>query len=82
MLNSHFKTKDTLSVTVTQTVATPLIQMKTSVIIGLSILLLLWLWFAWMLLSAGGINLKNILILVMSGIIVFVPLVKKYFRKN
>ncbi len=56
--------------------------MKTSVIIGLSILLMLWLWFAWMLLSAGGINLKNILILVMSGIIVFVPLVKKYFRKN
>ena len=82
MLNSHFKTKDTLSVTVTQTVATPQIQMKTSVIIGLSILLMLWLWFAWMLLSAGGINLKNILILVMSGIIVFVPLVKKYFRKN
>lgn len=54
--------------------------MKTSVIIGLSLLLVIWLWLAWMLLSAGGLNLKNLLLLAMSAIIIFVPLFKKYFK--
>lgn len=52
--------------------------MKTSVIIGLSVLLIVWMWLAWMLLSSGGLTLKNILVLAMSGIIIFVPLYKKY----
>lgn len=52
--------------------------MKTSVIIGLSVLLTVWLWLAWMLLSSGGVTLRNLLILGMSGIIIFVPLFKKY----
>ena len=54
--------------------------MKTSVIIGLSLLLVIWLWLAWMLLTAGGLNLKNLLLLAMSAIIIFVPLFKKYLK--
>lgn len=54
--------------------------MKPSGIIGLSILLIVWLYLAWLLLSTGGINLKNLIILAISGIIVFVPLCKKFFN--
>lgn len=56
--------------------------MKTSVIIGLSVLLIVWIWLAWMLLSSGGLTLKNILVLGMSGIIIFVPLYKKYVSEE
>jgi len=54
--------------------------MKTSVIIGLSLLAIVWLWLAWMLLLSGGVNLKNLLLLAMSAIIIFVPLFRKYFK--
>ncbi len=54
--------------------------MKTSVIIGLSLLTVVWLWLAWLLLSSGGVNLKNLLLLAMSAIIIFVPLYRKYFK--
>lgn len=54
--------------------------MKKSVIIGLSLLLMVWLWLAWLLLSKGGVNLKNLLILAMTAVIIFVPLWKKYFK--
>lgn len=54
--------------------------MKKSVIIGLSLLLMVWLWLAWLLLSQGGVNLKNLLILAMTAVIIFVPLWKKYFK--
>lgn len=53
--------------------------MKAPTLIGLSILMIIWLYLAWLLLSSGGVNLKNLLILAISGIIVFVPLCKKYF---
>lgn len=56
--------------------------MKTSALIGLSLLLVIWMWLAWVLLTSGGVNLKNLLILAMSGIIIFVPLWKRYFRKS
>lgn len=56
--------------------------MKPVILIGMSILLLLWLWLAWLMLSIGGINLKNLLILAMSAIIVFVPLYKKFYTGN
>ena len=52
--------------------------MNTSKIIGIVILFLVWVWLVWSLLSLGGVNLKNILISVMAGIIIFVPLYKKY----
>lgn len=56
--------------------------MKTSALIGLSLLLVIWMWLAWVLLTSGGVTLKNLLILAMSGIIIFVPLWKRYFRKS
>lgn len=52
--------------------------MKTSALIGFSILAAIWLWLAWMLLTSGGVNLKNIIVSVISGIIIFVPLAKKF----
>lgn len=52
--------------------------MSISKIIGLVILFLVWLWLVWSLLSLGGVNLKNLLISAMAGIIIFVPLYKKY----
>lgn len=56
--------------------------MGISKFIGIAILALIWVWLVWMLLSAGGINLKNILIAAMTGVIIFVPLYKKYFGKQ
>lgn len=56
-------------------------KMKPTRIAGLAILALLWGWLCvGLLTSAEGFNLKNILIAAMSGIIIFVPLYKKYFR--
>lgn len=55
--------------------------MKPIRIAGLAVLVFLWVWLCYGLLtSADGFNLKNILIAVMSGIIIFVPLYKKYIR--
>ncbi len=55
--------------------------MKPTRIAGLAILALLWVWLSvGLLTSADGFNLKNILIAAMSGIIIFVPLYKKYVR--
>lgn len=57
--------------------------MKPARIAGLALLALLWIWMcAGMLTSADGFNLKNILIAAMSGIIIFVPLYKKYFKND
>ncbi len=54
--------------------------MKPTRIARVAVLALLWVWLCvWLLSSAGGFNLKNILIAAMSGIIIFVPLYKKYF---
>ncbi|MDE6479534.1 MAG: hypothetical protein K2L45_04625 [Muribaculaceae bacterium] len=55
--------------------------MRPTRIAGLAILALLWVWLSvGLLTSADGFNLKNILIAAMSGIIIFVPLYKKYVR--
>lgn len=56
--------------------------MKSSALIGLSLLALIWIWLAWILLTSAGVNLKNLLILAMSGIIVFVPLWRKFSSGN
>ena len=54
--------------------------MKPTRIAGLAVLALLWVWLCvGLLTSADGFNLKNILIAALSGIIIFVPLYKKYF---
>lgn len=55
-------------------------EMKPIKIAGLVMLAFLWVWLSvGLLTSADGFNLKNILIAAMSGIIIFVPLYKKYF---
>ncbi len=57
--------------------------MKPARIAGILLLALLWIWLsAGLLTSADGFNLKNILIALMSGIIIFVPLYKKYFKEE
>ncbi|MDE6423600.1 MAG: hypothetical protein K2K95_09335 [Muribaculaceae bacterium] len=46
---------------------------------GLILLIIIWLWLSWSLLSlAGGFTFKNIFLIVASAIIIFVPLWKKY----
>lgn len=54
--------------------------MKVKVIIGLTLLSALWLWLVWLLLSTGGVTLKNLLLIAMTGIIIFVPIWKRYIR--
>lgn len=57
--------------------------MKPIRIAGLALLALLWIWLCvGLLTSADGFNLKNILIALMSGIVIFVPLYKKYFKEG
>lgn len=52
-------------------------------IAGLTILALVWIWLCQaLILQGGGFNLKNIFLIVASGIIIFVPLWKKYFRQD
>ena len=51
--------------------------------IGFGFLALLWVWLCVMLIrTAGGFTLKNLILICFSGIIIFVPLWKKYFRSN
>ena len=50
--------------------------------IGVTLLFLVWAWLSWSILASSGINLKNLLIVAMSAIIIFVPLYKKYFAKK
>lgn len=52
-------------------------------IAGFTLLALLWVWLSWGLLTTEkGFNLKNLIIVAASGIIIFVPLWKRYSRKN
>ena len=56
--------------------------MQPTKIAGFSILALVWVWLCWSLFALGGVNLKNILLVVATGIIIFVPLWKKYIRRD
>lgn len=56
--------------------------MKTGTIIGIILLGIAWLWLAWALIAYGGFNLKNLLLVAMTGIIIFVPLYKKYGKRK
>lgn len=52
-------------------------------VFGFGLLALLWIWLCVTLIkSGGGITLKNLFLIVASGIIIFVPLWKKYARPN
>lgn len=55
--------------------------MKTSAKIGFSLLVILWLWLAWGVLSAG-VTLYNLLIVAISGIIILVPMWRKWNTPN
>ncbi|MDE7159514.1 MAG: hypothetical protein K2O24_01520 [Muribaculaceae bacterium] len=56
--------------------------METRHIIVILFLALLWLWLCWILVSAGGLTGKNAFLIVASGIIIFVPLWKRYIRPS
>ncbi|MDE6577597.1 MAG: hypothetical protein K2K58_05445, partial [Muribaculaceae bacterium] len=50
---------------------------------GLILLLLLWLWLSQaIIVGGGGFTFKNIFIIGASGIIIFVPLYKRYIRND
>ncbi len=49
-------------------------------IFGLILLALIWVWLVYMLFSRGGVDFKNAFIAVASGIIIFVPLWKRYIQ--
>lgn len=52
-------------------------------IIGFGLLALLWIWLCQaLIISGGGITFKNLFLITASGIIIFVPLYKRYFRNN
>lgn len=56
-------------------------KMKTSAKIGFSILVILWIWLAWGVLSTG-ITLYNLLIVAFSGIIILVPMWRKWNKPD
>jgi hypothetical protein len=56
--------------------------MKKSVIFGIAILALVWLALSFLLIKLGGFNLKNLLVMCMTAIIIFYPLKRKYFDNN
>lgn len=47
-------------------------------IIGFAILAIIWGWLCAIMLTTGGFSLKNLFLIVATGIIIFVPLYKKY----
>lgn len=44
----------------------------------MAVLFLLWLGLCYLLIDRGGFNLKNIIVAATSGIVILVPLWKKY----
>lgn len=54
---------------------------RTWTYIGISVLAIVWLWIAAYVFIRAGVTLVNILWVAISGIIVFVPLYKRYIKK-
>lgn len=50
--------------------------------IGIAILVLAWVTLVVVMLAHSGVTLYNLLIVILSGFIVFVPLWKKYFNHD
>lgn len=50
--------------------------------IGLAVLALAWLALGTVMLARSGVTLYNLLIVIISGAIVFIPLWKKYFSHD
>ncbi len=55
--------------------------MRSASLFGFILLFLLWVWISWAILKSG-FTLYNLLIVAMAGIIIFVPLYKKYKGKK
>lgn len=55
--------------------------MKKSAIIGIILLALLWAWLAWGVLSQG-VTLYSLLIVAIAGIIIIVPVWRKYSKSD
>ena len=56
--------------------------MKKSTLFGFIVLALVYIWLAWLILSKSSVTLYNILLIVMAGMIIFVPLYSKYMVKE
>ncbi|MDE5774672.1 MAG: hypothetical protein K2H86_09505 [Muribaculaceae bacterium] len=56
--------------------------MKISVIIGILVLLIAWIALAAYTFVNAGFNLHNLLVVGFSGIIIFVPIWKKYIKAD
>lgn len=56
-------------------------HMKKGLILQLTFIAILWLALCYLLIVSTPFTLKTILLIVGTGIIVFVPLYKKHFRK-
>ena len=51
--------------------------------IGFGLLAVLWVWLCVsLIISGGGFTFKNLFLIIASGIIIFVPLWKRYIRPN
>ncbi|MBQ7689924.1 MAG: hypothetical protein IJT30_01875 [Muribaculaceae bacterium] len=55
--------------------------MKRSELIRFVFILLLWVCLCWLVLTRAKITFMTLFAIVASGIIVFVPLYKKYFKR-
>ncbi len=56
--------------------------MKKSTLFGFIVLALVYIWLAWLILSKSSVTLYNILLILMAGMIIFVPLYRKYMVKE
>lgn len=56
--------------------------MKKSAIFGMALLLVVWVWLVWGVLSSGPVTLLKLIMVAMSWVIVFVPLWRKYGCKK
>lgn len=55
--------------------------MKKSTIFRFVCILLLWLALCWLVIISNTLNFMKVFVIIASGIIVFVPLYKKHYRK-
>ena len=58
--------------------------MKTNALkyIGIGMLAVIWLWLSWYVLAKSGVTLINLFWIFASAVIIFVPLYKRYLKKN
>ena len=57
-------------------------KMKTSLVIRFICIAALWLILCYLMLQGRGLNFYTLFVIIASGIIVFLPLYKKYFKSN